>query len=304
MSSLFQKTSTLRNLRESVVGVDRMKDDPIAADRDDLEMYERTIQVMRSTVGRFNRALSELNDVHVEMAYELRKFYRNSEDIDDGKNLESVIETIKSIKEFHESGQDGLTNVSSKLDALLAMHASLGNKLRERDKAYSMKTHYEEKMKSIKDSAAEEKVRRNTVKQQEANTEFERIESEVIRQTRETLNTRFKDLNQIMGLYLKFLHDYYAGVGGKFEAIQDLPDTLMTSRRRNSASVVPVGFVDEPLVYPTVAAPVIPAAVAPPPMVTSVAESAALRSALGLRLQKSNSPTSSGNDSDLQTPQK
>lgn len=318
MSSIFQKSSTLRNLREQVVGVDRIKDDPIASDREDLAHYEKCVHVVKHTVVKFNKALRELNDVHREMAAELRKFYQHSEDIDARKNLESVLDTIRVVGDFHESGQDVVDNVSHKLDALLAMHAGLGAKLRERDKAHAMKEHYQEKMKvlSIKETTNVEKVRRNSLKQEEANKEYEEIENAVLRETRDALNTRFKDLDQILGLYLKFLIQYYAGIGGKFEAIDHLPTAMMTNqvKRRNSVPSAPPlqeDFHEEPLKSPE-SMLVEKLAAAPPPSVaqtsltasSAAADSAALRSALGLRIQRQEmtTPASSDGDSDLRTP--
>jgi len=258
MNKLFDKSSKLRNLKESVVGVEKMKDDPFSSDRIELEEYEKVIRVMKSTVGKYSACLSELNQVHLEMTRTVKKFYELSDNITERRNIDTFMEGIRSITDQFESGNETLTKVTARLDQLLLMHNGLGDRLRDRDKAYAMKVHYDEKVASMKDNAAD-KIERNTKKHQEAVAEYEKTEESVIRECRDALNTKFKDLDQIMGLYMKFYIDYYGNIGSRFSAMSNISDQLMVSDRRVREEEVKEDN-DDSCAGPTNAAPTISAA--------------------------------------------
>jgi hypothetical protein len=231
MNKLFDRSSTLRHLRESVVGIEKIKDDPFSSDRIELEEYEKLIRVVRPTVEKYSACLHELNSVHLEMTRTVKKFYELSDNITERRNIDTFMEGIRSISDQYENGKETLTKVNARLDQLLMMHNALGDRLRERDKAHQIKVHYDEKVASLKDTAAE-KVERNTKKHQEAIAEYQRTEEAVIRECRDALNTKYKDVDQIMGLYLKFFIEYYGNIGGTFSAMSTMIDQLMVSDRK------------------------------------------------------------------------
>jgi hypothetical protein len=232
MNKLFDKSSKLRNLKESVVGVEKIKDDPFGSDRIELEEYEKVLRTMRSAVDNYSSHLHDLNQIHLEMTRSVKKFYELSDDIQERHNVDSLVEGIRSVADDFDHNKETLTRVVTRLDALLLMHTGLGERLRERDKAHAMKLHYEEKVASIKDTKSAEKIDRNNKKQQEAVAEYEKIEEQAIRECRDALNTKYKDLDQVLGLYLKFFVDYHGTVGSKFTKMSGVVDQLMISQKK------------------------------------------------------------------------
>ena len=309
MHKLFEKSSKLRNLRESVVGIDRIKDDPFANDRIELEQYEAVVKTVQATVERFHHTLGELNGVHGEMMGSLKRFYELNENVGQRKRIDSIDVAIDSIAEQYEKTSEGMEVLGRKLEALLAMHAGLELRLKERDKAHAGKAHYESKISDLIDSGDSEKVERNKKKQKEAAEEFEKTEEITIRECRDALNTKFKDMDQIVGIYLQFMCNYFGPIGKQFESISALPDEMMTSTVR--------GSVRQSLVGGQIAADLpVPEALAPEIDRAAVAKAhasaddlgddddrKALRAALGQRLKaKEPAPPQSDNDSDLTTP--
>ena len=319
MNKLLDKSSKLRNLRESVVGVDRIKDDPFASDRSELEQYEATVRVVKGTVEQYHKSLSELNAVHEDMIRELVKFYELNENLTQRKQINLIAKAMKSIGEHYESGSETIERVSQKLDALLAMHVGLGTRLRDRDRAHAMKTHYESKIGALKagKSEADPKLDRNEKKQKEAIEEYDKSEQLVIRECRDALNTKFKDTDQVIGMYLKYLVGYYGGIGDSFKSLKQLPDDMMVSVLEVPTYRAPIlgeeadSDEDRPSAPPVSIATKSQStggsslAGAGMPMGSSDQQHEDLRAALGLRL-KAKAPQAakedSDNDSDLATP--
>ena len=309
MNKLFDKSSKLRNLKESVVGVEKIKDDPFGSDRLELEEYEKVIRVMKTAVENYSSRLHELNQIHLEMTRGVKKFYELSDDIRERHNIDTFVEGIRSVSDDFDSNKETLNRVVTRLDSLLMMHNGLGDRLRERDKAYAMKVHYEEKVSSMKDSSASEKVERNNKKQQEAVAEYEKIEEQAIRECRDALNTKYKDLDQVLGLYLKFFVDYHGSVGTKFTKMSSVVDQLMVSQKkpvvensRSSSEEENSGPVNNaPHAQQTLVADKLKQQ-----LTANSREHNEMRDALGLRLKKNGSAPivdeaeKSHNDSDLE----
>ncbi len=232
MNKLFDKSSKLRNLKESVVGVEKIKDDPFGSDRLELEDYEKVIRSMKSAVENYSARLHELNQIHLDMTRSVKKFYELSDDVRERHNVDSFVEGIRSISDDYDTNKETLARVVTRLESLLLMHNGLGDRLRERDKAHAMKVHYEEKVSAMKESSASEKVERNNKKQQEAVAEYEKIEEQAIRECRDALNTKYKDVDQVLGLYLKFFVDFHGTVGSKFTKMSNVVDQLMVSQKK------------------------------------------------------------------------
>jgi hypothetical protein len=307
MNKLFDKSSKLRNLKESVVGVDKIKDDPFGSDRIELEEYEKVLRTMRSAVDNYSSHLHDLNQIHLEMTRSVKKFYELSDDIQERHNVDSLIEGIRSVADDFDHNNETVTRVVTRLDSLLMMHAGLGERLRERDKAHAMKLHYEEKVASIKDSKSAEKVDRNNKKQQEAVAEYEKIEEQAIRECRDALNTKYKDLDQVLGLYLKFFVDYHGTVGSKFTKMSGVVDQLMISQKKAVVENSRSSSEEEnagPNNLATSATQVAVAEKLKQQLTANSREHDEMRDALGLRLKKNTaSPPvveKSDNDSDLE----
>ena len=308
MNKLFDKSSKLRNLKESVVGVEKIKDDPFGSDRLELEEYEKVIRSMKTAVENYSGRLHELNQIHLDMTRSVKKFYELSDDIQERHNVDSFIEGIRSISDEYDTNRETLARVVTRLEALLLMHNGLGDRLRERDKAHAMKVHYEEKVSSLKDSSGSEKVERNNKKQQEAVAEYEKIEEQAIRECRDALNTKYKDVDQVLGLYLKFFVDYHGSVGSKFTKMSQVVDQLMVSQKKpvveNSRS-----SSEEENTGPTNTSSLQHGVVAEKmkqQLTANSREHDEMRDALGLRLKKNNSSSppvvadEQDNDSDLE----
>ena len=323
MNKLFDKSAKLRNLRESVVGVDRIKDDPFESDRVELEQYECMLRVLKLTVTKYARCLGEMNNIHDEMTSELKKFYQLNENATQRRQIDLVDTATKSIGEFYDNGTGTVEKVGQLLDALLAMHVGLGTRLRDRDRAHAMKSHYDIKVGLLKQKSEGAKTDRNEKKQKEAMEEYDKSEQIVIKECRDALNTKFKDTDQVVGMYLKYLVEYYGGIGDSFKSIRHLPADMMTTVTNATRAFadpeedMPVPLKpsappkEEILVKPVAPKEEIKLPIAPKIQAKSSEltdhekEHNDLRAALGLRVKGApakKAEESEDNDSDLSTP--
>ena len=320
MNKLFDKSSKLRSFRESVVGVDRIKNDPFAADRTELEQYESTLVVVKHAIDRYRLVLGELNHVHDDMMAELKKFYELNENVTQRRQIDLIDTAVKSVGQMYEAGEETISKVVLKVDALLAMHVGLGTRLRDRDRAHATKSHYEAKIGSLRTSQkpgeVDPKVDRNEKKQKEANEEYDKSEQLVIRECRDALNTKFKDTDQIVGMYLKYLLGYYAGIGDHFKTIRYLPEEMMTTHQPPAVlaedevlppSAPPASVATQPSSHTSALSSAVrtsatSSVIANRPMDDTEKQHNELRAALGLRVKGPPPPADSDNDSDLSTP--
>lgn len=306
MNKLFEKSSKLRNLRQQVVGIEKIKDDPFANDRLELEQYESVVRTTKAAVDKFSATLAELNGVHAEMMDATKKFHEFNENITQKKRIEVIDAAFDSIDSAYPKCSENIELVSHKLDSLLAMHAGLSARLVERDKSHAAKAHYETKIQALQASEKDpEKIERNLKKQQEAQAEFDKTEDLTIRECRDALNTRWKDLDQVLGLYVRGLSTYFGGINQRFSALDDFTNEMVHSHVRE---------IQEEFHEPVAAeAPKIEAARSAVMQHNEAADAEhnALRTALGLRLkgkgpELETKPTKvledSDNESDLFTP--
>ena len=292
MQKLFQKSATLRGWKEQVVGVERIKDDPFENDRRELEEYESLVRVVKSTCEKFHSSLSDASRTHAEMMGALKRFHELNENVSQRRRIESIDLAIDAIGDEFDKGKDEMDQVFRKLEALLEMHTGLAERLKERDKAHASKVHYEEKVAELNAKETDkEKIDRNLKKQKEAKTEYEEKEQITVRECRDALNTKFKDMDQVIGIYIKVLAGYYMGIGDKFSNISSLTKDMITS----NLSLVRTGLPPPTTVK----------AVATAHQAQADEEHTRLRNALGLRMgvdKMSPREQESDNDSDLTTP--
>jgi hypothetical protein len=303
MNKLFEKSSKLRNLRQQVVGIEKIKDDPFANDRLELEEYESVVKTTRASIERFQQALSHLNGVHDDMMRSLKKFHEFNEDISQKSRIASLENAVKTIDYQFENSKDNIDLVLHKLDSLIAMHAGLSGRLVERDKAHASKAHYESKMNALQAAEKDpEKIHRNMKKQQEAQEEFDKTEELTIRECRDALNTRWKDMDQILGIYIRELSKYFGGISEKLNPLQLMTEEMITSHVRKD-------LVTEELPEETKEEPIPVKRSLSQHDIDANEEHNALRTALGLRLkgkgpqiETSKKAIDSDNESDLFTP--
>jgi hypothetical protein len=237
MQKLFQKSATLRNWKEQVVGIERIKDDPFENDRRELEEYESVIRLVQSSVQRFHHSLSDVSRGHAEMMGALKRFHELNENIGQRKRIDAIDIAVDAIGDEFDRGKDQMDQVFRKLESLLAMHSGLGERLRERDKAHAAKLHYEQKVQELNAKESDkEKVDRNLKKLKEAHSEYEEREQVTVRECRDALNTKFKDMDQILGLYFKVIGEYYVNISEKFSKVVPLTEGMITSAVREEVS--------------------------------------------------------------------
>ena len=302
MNKLFEKSSKLRHLRQQMVGVEKIKDDPFANDRLELEEYENVVRTTKAAIENFDKALSALSGVHAEMIASLRKFHEFNENITQRKRIDTLGAAVESFEDGYTKGKENIEVITHKLDSLLAMHAGLATRLANRDKAHAAKAHYESKMSGLQSNEKDaEKVQRNLKKQQEAQSEFDKTEELTIRECRDALNTRWKDMDQILGLYVRELSRYFGTVHERFQPLHAVADEMITSQVRE---VIP----EPPVVESPIREVVTGRSSISVHDEEANAEHNALRAALGLRL-KGKGPElaatkniDSDNESDLFTP--
>jgi hypothetical protein len=305
MNKLFEKSSKLRNLRQQVVGIDKIKDDPFANDRLELEEYEAVVRSTKGAVENFNKALEGLNGVHADMMASLRKFHEFNENIVQRKRIDTLGGAVDAFDEEFMKSRDNMDVVIHKLDSLLAMHAGLATRLTERDKAHAAKAHYESKLNTLQSNEKDpEKVQRNLKKQQEAQTEFDKTEELTIRECRDALNTRWKDMDQVLGIYVRELSKYFSGINERFAPLGLASEEMITSHVKDDR----VEALQSPKPENSPSLPTSSFRSISAHDAEADADHSALRSALGLRLKgkgpkvEETKAIDSDNESDLMTP--
>lgn len=235
MQKLFEKSARLRGWKEQVVGVERIKDDPFQSDRRELEEYEAVIRLVHSSMRKFHDSLGAASRSHSEMMGALKRFHELNENVSQRKRIDAIDIAVDSIGDEFDQGKDQMEQVSRKLEALLAMHTGLGERLKERDKAHGAKVHYEAKIQELNAKETDiEKIERNKKKQKEATSEYEQKEQVTVRECRDALNTKYKDIDQILGLYVKMVGEYFIHVSEKFSKVVPLTEDMITSVVRGS----------------------------------------------------------------------
>jgi hypothetical protein len=228
---LIEKSSTLRDLRESMVGLDKMKDDPFGKERNKLDEYERVIRVIRLAVANYSLHSFELNQVHADMITSVKKLYEDSTDDVQKTNIGTFMDNIHSAGDDFDKSKETLTRMITRLEDLLFMHNGLVDKLKARDKAHALKIHYEEKLQPLKSSKKTEKVDRNKEKYQNALDEFNNIDESALRDCRDALSNKYTELDHILGLYMKFFINYHGVSGSRFTKMSDVADRLVLERQ-------------------------------------------------------------------------
>jgi len=224
---LIEKSSTLRDLRESMVGLEKMKEDPFGKERHQLDEYERVMRVIRSAVDNYSVQSFELNQVHVPMISSVKKLYEDSTEEQVKANIVTFMDNIHCGGEDFDTSKETLTKMVTRLEDLLFVHNGLVNKLMDRDKAYALKMHYENKLEELKFSKNTAKVDRNKEKYQKAVDEFNKIDEVALRECRDALNNKYKELDHILGLYMKFFINYHGVFGSRFTKMSDVADQLV-----------------------------------------------------------------------------
>jgi hypothetical protein len=231
---IIDKSSKLRDLRESMVGIEKIKDDPFSAERSQLDEYERVMRVIRLAVANYTLQSFELNQVHKDMTNSVKKLYEDSRDEQEKNNIGAFMDNINGASADFEKSKETLTRMVTRLEDLLFLHNGLVDKLKERDKAHALKMHYEEKLESLKFSKNTDKVDRNKQKYHEAVSVFEKIDEQTLKDCREALNNKYRELDHILGLYMKFFIDYHGVFGSRFTKMSDVADKLVLNQQTES----------------------------------------------------------------------
>jgi hypothetical protein len=220
---VLDKFGKVRQLKEQVVGVDKIPDDPLQPSRDELSDYESAVINFRKSIDRFELIMGDLGNVSAELSMVIASMNP------DAPNTPFAF-TQGLLKQKIEPQFE---NLKSRTDQLVAMHAGLAQRLRDRDRAYHQKLHYEDKVNKIQsgtkgffsklaDTAkltdSSDKAERNDKKLEEATAEWLGLDDQCRREVADALNNRKEDAQQLVNIFQNLVSQVYALNSDKFRA--------------------------------------------------------------------------------------
>lgn len=211
-SFLGSKSAKARNARNSLVGVQRIPDDPFQSDREKLEDFKRTVSVTIDGVKEFCNS-TEKNSSTVsnhELISQLQEFYGSGENERFRKSRDIVCASSTA----YDCSVGKLNDVRARLEQLQSQTRDALKKLDERDKAYWEKEHYENKMGRLSDDERMdgELVDRNVKKMSRAITDFAETDR-FLREARSLASGSGETLDMILIQYSRCLSTLFTPVG-------------------------------------------------------------------------------------------
>jgi hypothetical protein len=262
---VFDKFGKVRQLKEQVVGLERIPDDPLQGARDELAEYEVSVQNFRKSIDRFELIMSDLGNVSAEVSMIVANMNPDAPNTPFSFTQGLLKQKI----------EPQFENLKSRTDQLVAMHAGLAQRLRDRDRAYFMKLHYEEKVNKLQtgqkgffskltDTAkltdSSDKAERNDKKLEEATAEWLGFDDQCRKEVADALNNLKEDVDQLVNIFQALVAQVYMLNAEKFKSATDQKYLVAA---------------DEPESPPAVQAPSKPVHVAPAaPAVAAVSASA------------------------------
>ena len=223
-SNLFDKFGKVRQMRESVVGIERIPDDTLATAREELADYESQVLNFRKSVDKFETAIHDIAAACTEVAATSSAVMGGS-----GAGGKLGFSAIPSVIGKQQAEMDAL---KSRTDQLVAMHAGISNRLKDRDRAYFAKLHYEDKVAKMAEKPKsglltnlskfipqdEDKAGRNDKKLEEATTEWFGLDDQCKKEVTDALSGRSDDTNQLIGLFSKLTGELFRASAEAFGA--------------------------------------------------------------------------------------
>ena len=165
----FLQSSKARSARQSLLGIKRIPDDPLAADREILDRGDETLEVFESCVTELELALTRLSRVNDDFAACM---------VECGLGADLATSDLRWPRQAYASTNAKLGALKMSLRSLISTSDSIRSKLKERDKLYWEKTHYENKISNLsdEDKLDSDRVDRNVKKRSKAITDFAETE--------------------------------------------------------------------------------------------------------------------------------
>ena len=167
----FLQSSKARSARQSFLGIKQVPDDPLAHDREEIDRAGDTIDVFQSCVQDLEAGLLKLSRVNDELIGCL---------VECGLGREQTVRDLKFPREAFSAVHPKLGATKMTLHALCSRTQMIRSKLKQRDKLYWEKAHYESKLANLsdEDKLNNERVERNVKKRSKAITDFAETEKD------------------------------------------------------------------------------------------------------------------------------
>ena len=210
-SFLGSKSAKARNARNSLVGVQRIPDDPFKSDRVKLEEFTRTVSVTIDGVKKFSNSAEKISSTisNDELISQLKEFYGSGEN----ERFHRSRDIVRAFSSAYDNSVGKLNDARARLEQLQVQTRDALKKLDERDKAYWEKEHYEEKMGRLSDDERMdgELVDRNVKKMSRAITGFAETHR-FLREARALASGSGETLDMILIQYSRGMSTLFAPV--------------------------------------------------------------------------------------------
>jgi hypothetical protein len=217
------KFGKVRQLKEQVVGVEKIPDDPLQSQRDELAEYETAVLNFRKSIDQYELIMNDLGNVSAEVSMILAAMNPDAPN--------SPFSFTQGL--LKQKIEPQFENLKSRTDQLIAMHAGLAQRFRDRDRAYHSKLHYEEKVNKIQSgnkgflakltetaklTDAGEKAERNDKKLEEATAEWLGLDDQCRREVGDALSNRKEDVSQLVNIFQNLASQMYSYNAEKYNA--------------------------------------------------------------------------------------
>lgn len=210
---MLDKFAKMRQVKEAVSGVERIPDDSLGNSRDELADYENSLNGFRRAVSRYEGIINDLAAVSGDIAGAVSVISGNETA---GKGFTHSANNIVSKVDAN------LQRLKSKTDQLIAMHAAINARLKDRDRAYFAKLHYEEKVNKIQTQPKgllntvtsmvnpdDDKAGRNDKKLEDATTDWLGLDDQCRAEVSDALKSRWDDSKQLIDMLNGIAVDVY-----------------------------------------------------------------------------------------------
>jgi hypothetical protein len=192
----------------------KMEMDHLAPQREELAKFKKTLEVLKRTVETFEINLAHLKPAHDELSRNIEKSYpQHVHETLLGERVFRQVDLLSNhVKLAFDNTKPEYLLMKAKLDRITTDITHCENRLKDRDKAYSPKVHYEKKlalMKARSSLAGGEKIDRNLRKHSAAANKWQELDENTSKELHRLLEDRYVVIAQLVDMHSRHLVAFY-----------------------------------------------------------------------------------------------
>ncbi|KAF4699161.1 hypothetical protein FOZ62_006250 [Perkinsus olseni] len=209
-------SKTVRDFKDSVFGVKPDKKDPLQKAREEVMEYLAKAKDLHATLVNFHRNVDEMGAIRDDVVRQARSFLIPLSEGDFPVNYSDTSPQYAQVGELFasqieimgaskENTRSLLNDSIADAETLVERLTNLVTQFNERDKAAEAVDHYKEKLSALNEEQAkkpkkalEDRIKRNTVKQEDAASNFQSIDDSCRSAVTSLLEGRQADFSQIL----------------------------------------------------------------------------------------------------------